>query len=61
MTDLPFVYTIFSLLALRRVADPRVVAGLAGYSAIFLKDMAAAERVGVKRRVVTATRNRDRS
>lgn len=38
-TVLPFVYTIFSLLALSLVYSPLAVVGLAGYKATLVKDI----------------------
>lgn len=44
-TALPFVYTIFSLLALSLTYSPLTVVGLAGYKATFVKDIVFAGKV----------------
>ena len=44
-TVLPFVYTIFSLLALSLVYSPLAVVGLAEYKATFVKDIVFAGKV----------------
>jgi hypothetical protein len=46
-TVLPFVYTIFSLLALSLVYAPLTVVGLAGYNATFVKDIVIAEKAAI--------------
>jgi hypothetical protein len=46
-TVLPFVYTIFSLLALSLVYTPLTVVGLAGYNATFVKDIVIAGKVAI--------------
>ena len=46
-TVLPFVYTIFSLLALSLVYDPLTVVGLAEYNATFVKDIVFVTRVAI--------------
>ncbi len=46
-TVLPFVYTIFSLLALSLVYTPLTVVGLAEYNATFVKDMVFVGRVAI--------------
>jgi len=46
-TVLPFVYTIFSLLALSLVYAPLVVVGLAGYRATLEKDIVFVEKVAI--------------
>lgn len=44
---LPFVYTIFSLLALSLVYTPLTVVGLAEYNATFVKDIVFVRRVAI--------------
>jgi hypothetical protein len=46
-TVLPFVYTIFSLLAPSLVYAPLVVVGLAGYRATLEKDIVFVEKVAI--------------
>jgi len=44
---LPFVYIIFSLLALSLVYAPLTVVGLAEYNATFVNDIVFVERVAI--------------
>jgi hypothetical protein len=46
-TVLPFVYTIFSLLALSLVQAPLAVVGLAGYKATLVKDIVFVGRAAI--------------
>jgi hypothetical protein len=48
---LPFVYTIFSLLALSLVYAPLTVVGLAGYNATFVKDIVVIDKVDLSTRL----------